>query len=185
MIVRRIRASSLLVGTIFYVLLFCVDPASMSKNGRKLSRSHFEFSIDLYRELSQDFSDKNLIFSPFLVNSVLSVLFLGTSSFSNSSRQLRQALHFDNISYVDVHKSFKEIIKNFDDIYYKSKLYKATGVFYQVTQINSKKGLTCRACAMGLRLSVLHVYIRFLTIQNLCHHLVTPLYNYSFIGVGF
>ena len=149
MIVRRIRASSsLLVGTIIYVLLFCAEPASTSKNGRKLSRSHFEFSIDLYRELSQDFSDKNLIFSPFLVNSVLSVLFLGTSSFSNSSRQLRQALHFDNISYVDVHKSFKEIIKNFDDIYYKSKLYKATGVFYQVTHINSNKGLTCWACAM-------------------------------------
>ena len=139
MIVRRKRISSLLVGTFFYVLLLCVDRATTSKNGRKLSRSHFEFSIDLYREFSQDFADKNLIFSPYLVNSVLSVLFLGTSSFSNSSRQLRQALHFDNISYVDVHKSFKEIIKNFDDNYYKSKLHKATGVFYQVKKINCKK----------------------------------------------
>ena len=63
------------------------------------------------------------------------MLFLGTSSFSNSSRQLRQTLHFDNISYVDVHKSFKEIVKNFDDIYYKSKLQMTNGVFYQVQTV--------------------------------------------------
>jgi len=130
MIVRRLT-TSLFLGTI-YVLILCVDKVAMSKNGRKLSRSHFEFSIDLYRQLSEDFSDKNLVFSPYSVNSLLSMLFLGTSSFSNSSRQLRQALHFDNISYVDVHKSFKEIVKNFDDTYYKSKLQMANGVFYQV-----------------------------------------------------
>jgi serine protease inhibitor len=134
MIVRRLTVS-LLLGTI-YLLILCIDKAEMSsRNGRKLSRSHFEFSIDLYRQLSEDCYDKNCVFSPYSVNSVLSMLFLGTSSFSNSSRQLRQTLHFDNISYVDVHKSFKEIVKNFDDIYYKSKLQMTNGVFYQVQTV--------------------------------------------------
>jgi serine protease inhibitor len=102
-----------------------------------LSRSHFEFSVDLYRQLSHDFADKNLLFSPYSANAVLSMLFLGTSSFSNSSRQLRQALHLDNISYVDVHKSFKEIVRNLEDSYYKSMLQISNDVFYQVSRDQS------------------------------------------------
>ena len=129
MIVRRLTRASLVFG-IVSVLIFGVRS---SRTSRKLSRSHFEFSVDLYKQLSGDFPDGNLVFSPFSVNSVLSAVFLGTSSFSNSSRQLRQTLHFDNISYVDVHKSFKEIFKNFEDSYYKSMLQVTNGVFYQVS----------------------------------------------------
>ena len=134
--------SSSLSSSSLWLLLLCVlifissvgqvSAGSVSRNGRKLSRSHFQFSVDLYRHLAQDHVGRNVVFSPYTVDAVLSMLFLGTSSSSNSSRLLRQSLHFDNISYVEVHKSFKEIAKNFEDNYYKTILQFTNGVFYQV-----------------------------------------------------
>ena len=91
--------------------------ASAAANlGQKLSRAHFEFSLNLYGELVEglDASDggegANLVYSPYSVQSVLSMLFLGTSSSSGSSRQLRSALKYDNISYVDVHNGFRNSV---------------------------------------------------------------------------
>jgi serine protease inhibitor len=113
------------------VLSFLTPSISTSRIGRKLFKPHFEFAIDMYRDISSDFDDRNLAFSPYIVNSVLAMLFLGTSSFSASSKQLRQVLHLSNISYVDVHKSFKDIVNNFDDNYYQSMLNMGRGLFFQ------------------------------------------------------
>ena len=55
----------------------------------------------------------NLVYSPYLVNSAMALLFLGTSSASNTSKQFRSVLNYENISYVDVHNAFKQIIANF------------------------------------------------------------------------
>jgi len=111
--------------------------SSSSRNGRKLFKPHFEFAIDMYREISSDFPNKNLVFSPYVLNSELAMLFLGTSSFTTSSKQLRQVMHLSNISYVDVHKSFKAIVHNFDDSYYQSMLNMGSGFFLQnVTSVS-------------------------------------------------
>jgi serine protease inhibitor len=104
---------------------------------QKLSKSHFEFSLRLYHELVRDSGGSdggNLVFSPFSVNSVLSMLFLGTSSSSSSSLQIRSVLGYNNISYVDVHNAynaFKAIANNFDDKYYDKKVRNANGLFVQ------------------------------------------------------
>jgi len=87
-----------------------------------LSKAHFEFSLDLYRTLEPNQSSGNLMVSPYSVNLALSMLFLGTSSSSNSSRQLRSIMHFDDISYVDVHNQFKNVVSNFDSNYYQAKM---------------------------------------------------------------
>jgi serpin B len=104
---------------------------SAANLAQTLSRAHFEFSLDLYEQLIVGIDDSNLIYSPYSVQSVLSMVFLGTSSSSASSRQLRRALKYDNISYVDVHNAFKQIVKNFDDDYYSEMMSGAVGIFVQ------------------------------------------------------
>ena len=95
-----------------------------------LSKSHFEFSLDLYKTLLGLHSDQNnLVVSPFSVNLVLSMLFMGTSSNSNSSRQLRSIMHFDHMPYVDVHNGFKNVVNNFDKNYYTTKMNLAHGFY--------------------------------------------------------
>ena len=116
--------------------------SSSTKRGQKLSQSHFEFSLSLYRAIletkpsiggqTNSFStnkDHNLVYSPYLVNSAMALLFLGTSSSSNTSKQFRRVLGYRNISYVDVHNAFKEIISNFGGNYYRRKMKAAIGLF--------------------------------------------------------
>lgn len=114
------------------VLLSVVQNTSTANISQKLSRSHFQFSVDLFKALVKDENlGTNLLFSPYSVNSVLSMLFLGTSSSSKSSEELRAVLHYDNISYVDVHNAFKEIVNVFDDNYYDKKVRSVNGLFVQ------------------------------------------------------
>ena len=68
--------------------------SSSTKRGQRLSQSHFEFSLLLYRAILESSSSNtsriqtnsfidntdNLVYSPYLVNSAMALLFLGTSS---------------------------------------------------------------------------------------------------------
>lgn len=130
----RLRQSSSLLLMVSLVTLECILPSqtSTSSLAQKLSRAHFEFSLSLYKQLlSENDDNANLVFSPYSVNTVLSMLFLGTSSASDSSSQLRSVLGYDNLSYVDVHRAFKEVISVFDDKYYEKKVRSANGLFIQ------------------------------------------------------
>ena len=64
----------------------------------------------------------NLVVSPYSINLVLSMLFLGTIDVSNTSRQLRSIMHLKGASYVDIHNGFKNIVSNFDQNYYRTKM---------------------------------------------------------------
>lgn len=85
---------------------------------QKLSRAQLEFSLDLYKSVaSRDGSNTtfgegatdSLVLSPYSVMSLLSMLYLGSSGVT--SEQLRHALHFDNLSYVEVHRSYKKMVE--------------------------------------------------------------------------
>lgn len=109
---------------IFASLLWLVKA---NDKGQLISKAHFEFSLNLYKSIEKN-SD-NLVLSPYTINALLSMLFLGTSSSSNSSMQLRSMMNFDQISYVDVHNQFKKIVKNFDNEYYQSKMSLKHGLY--------------------------------------------------------
>ena len=94
-----------------------------------VSKAHFEFSLDLYRTLINSEDRKNIVVSPYNLNLVLSMLFLGTTSSSNSSKQLRSMMHFDGLSYVTIHNQFKKIVANFDGNYYQTKMNMARGLY--------------------------------------------------------
>ena len=87
-----------------------MDEKSDKERSQALSKSHFEFSLNLFRELtlaSSSEEDVNFVFSPYCVNLALSMMFLGTRSASPTSNQFRKVLGYEGISYVDVHKAFK------------------------------------------------------------------------------
>ena len=119
------------------LLPLSASAAAAANLAQRLSRAHFEFSLNLYGELVDGLDSDgggegaNLVYSPYSVQSVLSMLFLGTSSSSGSSRQLRSALKYDNISYVDVHSGFRKVVENFDDKYYERKVRGANALFVQ------------------------------------------------------
>ena len=114
-------------------LLFSITVIIGTVDGSKseaLSKAHFEFSLDIYKSLLHKHENsQNLVVSPYTLNVALSILFLGTSSSSNSSRQLRSLMHFDGISYVDIHNEFKKIVANFDSNYYITKMKVAHGLY--------------------------------------------------------
>ena len=128
---------------LFLTKVTCAVSSSSTKRGQRLSQSHFEFSLLLYRAIlnldtsssvgiqksSYVHNEDNLVYSPYLVNSAMALLFLGTSSSSNTSRQFRDVLGYGSISYVDVHNAFKQIISNFGGTYYRHKMQAATGLF--------------------------------------------------------
>eukprot|EP00095_Tigriopus_kingsejongensis_P008549 maker-scaffold989_size72935-snap-gene-0.9 protein:Tk08549 transcript:maker-scaffold989_size72935-snap-gene-0.9-mRNA-1 annotation:"hypothetical protein DAPPUDRAFT_51792" len=123
---------TVVVSTLVTVAL--LQTALSANISQKLSRAHFQFSVDLFKSLLKDedmSGNNNLVFSPYSVNSLLSMLFLGTSSSSKSSEQLREVLHYENISYVDVHNAFKEVVNTFDDNYYAKKVKSVNGLFVQ------------------------------------------------------
>ncbi|KAG8234909.1 hypothetical protein J437_LFUL013386 [Ladona fulva] len=101
-------------------------------NVQRLSRAHFEFTLDLYRHLMDEPGGReNVIFSPYSITTVLSMLFLGAGANSNTSRQLREVLHYNNLSYSEVHNAFKLVLENFHDSYYNDTVRVANGVFKQ------------------------------------------------------
>ena len=131
-----------LAACLLTLLSLVTAKSAESKNTQKLSRAHFAFSLDLYKQLVDSITDgdsedvnaavgKNLVYSPFSVNSVLSMLFLGTRSATNSSQQLRASLHLNGMSYVDVHNAFKSVSRVFEDKYYAHKVRAANALFVQ------------------------------------------------------
>ena len=80
--------------------------ANSKKTLRYLSERHFAFAIELYREVAKSRS-VNLVISAHNVNMGLALLFLGTTANTTSSYELRKTLHYQNVSYVNIHKSNK------------------------------------------------------------------------------
>ena len=133
----------ILFGQLFFIPSLNAVSSSSTKRGQRLSQSHFEFSLLLYRAILQSKpsnnsgiqsnsfvnNEDNLVYSPYLVNSAMALLFLGTSSASNTSKQFRNVLGYGDISYVDVHNAFKKIISNFGGSYYRRKMQAAIGLF--------------------------------------------------------
>ena len=103
-------------------VLLAEDPqaATAAKNrSQALSKSHFQFSLALYRGLADTLDEgDNFVYSPYCVNLALSMMFLGTRSASPTSNQFRQVLGYEGMSYVDVHTAFKvtdQVQKNRDN----------------------------------------------------------------------
>ena len=97
--------------------LFSVVLGVPNRNLKYLSEAHFEFSIDLYRQIAER-EDGNIVISAQNINLGLAMLFLGTTANTSSSTELRRALHYENMSYVDIHKAHQEILGVLDDPYY-------------------------------------------------------------------
>ena len=75
----------------FLLLLIILDlssSADLRKNLRYISETQFEFSIEVYREIAKS-RPGNLVISANNINVGLSLLFLGTTSNTTSSRELR------------------------------------------------------------------------------------------------
>ena len=93
-------------------VLLAEDPqqatAAAKNRSQALSKSHFQFSLALYRGLTDTLDEgDNFVYSPYCVNLALSMMFLGTRSASPTSNQFRQVLGYEGMSYVDVHTAFK------------------------------------------------------------------------------
>ena len=88
-----------------------------SRNLKYLSEAHFEFSIDLYRQIAAREAG-NIVISAQNINLGLAMIFLGTTANTSSSTELRRALHYENMSYVDIHKAHQEILGVLADPYY-------------------------------------------------------------------
>ena len=76
---------------ILLYLLICLDLSSaedLRKNLRYISETQFEFSVEVYREIAKSRSG-NIVISANNINVGLSLLFLGTTSNTTSSRELR------------------------------------------------------------------------------------------------
>ena len=102
---------------LLFSFLFSVVLGVPNRNLKYLSEAHFEFSIDLYRQIA-DREDGNIVISAQNINLGLAMLFLGTTANTSSSTELRRALHYENMSYVDIHKAHQEILGVLDDPYY-------------------------------------------------------------------
>ncbi|GAB6022894.1 Serpin peptidase inhibitor, clade B (Ovalbumin), member [Chamberlinius hualienensis] len=116
---------------------------------QKLSQAQLEFSLDIYQTLCEELSanasessaNLNLLISPYSVMSVLSMLYLGSSG--STSEQLTQALHFHNMSYVEVHRSYKKVLDGVKMSKIHQNLTIANKIFVQknvnVSQVYSEK----------------------------------------------
>ncbi|CAG0921675.1 unnamed protein product [Notodromas monacha] len=100
---------------------------------QKLSRAHFDFTLELYSLLVGDSGDSrgNLLLSPYSLTSVLSMLYLGAGARSNTSLQLRNGLSYHNLSYSEVHRGFRQVVKNFEEPYYEGVVEAANAMFQQ------------------------------------------------------
>ena len=102
---------------LLFSFLFSVVLGVPNRNLKYLSEAHFEFSIDLYRQIAER-EDGSIVISAQNINLGLAMLFLGTTANTSSSTELRRALHYENMSYVDIHKAHQEILGVLDDPYY-------------------------------------------------------------------
>jgi len=128
----RRRQSLRVYSTVAIVLATFADVVTAESIGQRLSKAHLAFSLDFYKQLAstEGHPRGNLVYSPYSINMVLSMLFMGTSSSTDSSTQLRSALHLDALSYVDAHKAFKEVTTSFaEDRYYEHKVLSANALF--------------------------------------------------------
>ena len=112
----RRRLCDILIPALFLILLPSAHGVS-NKNLKYLSEAHFEFSIDLYRQLAQN-KEGNIVISAQNINLGLAMVFLGTTANSSSSVELRRALHYENMSYVDIHKAHREVLEVLAEPYY-------------------------------------------------------------------
>ena len=114
--------------------MFFVIPLSALTSNRKLkylSEAHFEFSIDLYHEVAKSKSG-NIVISAQNVNMALAMLFLGSTSNTSSSQELRRTLKYENMSYVDIHKSHRQVLQVLSDPYYGEQgFFSKVGLFVQ------------------------------------------------------
>lgn len=102
---------------LFTLLIIKTIVSNPKENLRYLSETHFEFAIELYNEVAKSRSG-NLVIAGHSVNVGMAMLFLGTTAKTKSSYELRQTLHYENISYVDIHKSYKEVLLLLSEPYY-------------------------------------------------------------------
>lgn len=114
---RRLGHGGLTTLLIFPFLFSLVLGTVPSRNLKYLSEAHFEFSIDLYRQIAAREAG-NIVISAQNINLGLAMLFLGTTANTSSSTELRRALHYENMSYVDIHKAHQEILGVLADPYY-------------------------------------------------------------------
>lgn len=130
----RSRLHSNLVTGLIIISLLHVMPLSALASNRKLkylSEAHFEFSIDLYHQVAKSKSG-NIVISAQNVNLGLSMLFLGSTSNTTSSQELRRTLHYENMSYVDIHKSHRQVLQVLSEPYYGQQgFYSKVGLFVQ------------------------------------------------------
>ena len=117
---RPFRRRLLTVIEIYFFLIFPLSSvcAVTNKDLKYLSEAHFEFSIDLYRQLAAS-EQGNIVISPQNINLGLAMLFLGSTANTSSSGELRRALHYSDMSYVSIHRGHREALGVLEDQYYK------------------------------------------------------------------
>ncbi|CAG0894643.1 unnamed protein product [Cyprideis torosa] len=119
--------------------LIAITSIVSASNVQQLSRAHFEFALDVYKALAASSESlpgerdapSNILFSPFSLATVLSMLFLGAGSSSQTAIQLRKTLHYREISYATVHRAFRSVIENFQDPYYGESVSSFNALFQQ------------------------------------------------------
>lgn len=139
---RRRQSHTFLVELPPKTMLFCIVlvlslltsktahcSATDKAQAQAVSKAHFEFGLDLYKSLNHTSVDQNVLISPYSINTLLAMLFMGTLHSSNSSMQLRSLMHFNGISYVDIHNQFKKIVENFEGNYYATKMKAVQGLY--------------------------------------------------------
>ena len=114
---RRCLGHGALETLVLFPFLFSVVLGVPNRNLKYLSEAHFEFSIDLYRQIAAR-EVGNIVISAQNINLGLAMIFLGTTANTTSSTELRRALHYENMSYVDIHKAHQEILGVLADPYY-------------------------------------------------------------------
>ena len=108
--------------TVIEIYIFLILPLSSvstvsNRDLKYLSEAHFEFSIELYRQLAAR-EPANIAISPQNINLGLAMLFLGSTANTSSSSELRRALHYSNMSYVAIHRGHREALGVLEEDYY-------------------------------------------------------------------
>lgn len=97
---------------------------------RALASGTNELAVDLYKKLSEGEARKNLLFSPFSIQSALSMAYAGARG--ETAQQMASTLHL-NAATGDVHAAFSELLKTYAPV---------TGQAYQLDVANRLWGQT-------------------------------------------